>query len=363
MAASRKPSVYSYVDYRSFLGDSYAYAKATEYGFSFRVFSRRAGISSSNYLRLVIDGKRNLTAQMAARFAEACGLAGAQVEFFCELVAYNQAATNAERNRHHERLTRFRPFREIRQLESEHASYHSTWYLPAIRELCRRPDFVEDPAWIGAQLSPNVPVHEVKQALATLLKLGLLYHDDDGALRQRDALVATGQGPLGHHVFTYHHTMIERAGAALDQVHRDEREIASLTLCVSHDKMLELKQRLRDFRRDLLQLAELDNVPERVVQVNFQLFPLSNRADAPTAPLQAVDARPASRKSRTKRAAPSETDGKPASPESRTKRAATAEAVEVVPTQPTSGSKRAARVVGANDATIKPARKKTGRNR
>lgn len=303
MATSRKPSVYSYIDYRSFLSDSYAHAKETEYGFSFRVFSRRAGISSSNYLRLVIDGKRNLTAQMAARFAEACGLRGAPAEFFCELVAYNQAETNAERNRHHERLTRFRPFREIRQLEPEQALYHSTWYLPAIRELCRRPDFVEDPAWIGAQLSPNVPVHEVKQALATLLKLGLLYRDDAGVLRQRDALVATGPGPLGHHVFTYHHTMIERAGIALDQVHRDEREVASLTLCVSHEKLLELKQRLRDFRRDLLQLAELDNVPERVVQINFQLFPLSGKADAPAATPTALDSGPPAPRPRTKRSA------------------------------------------------------------
>lgn len=289
MAAARKPSVYSYVDYRAFLADSYAFAKQTEYGFSFRVFSRRAGISSSNYLRLVIDGKRNLTAPMAARFAQACGLRGAPAEFFCELVAYNQAETNAERNRHHERLTRFRPFREIRKLEPEQAQYHSTWYLPVIRELCRRPDFVEDPAWIGAQLSPNVPAHEVKQALATLVKLGLLYHDENGVLRQRDALVTTGPGPLGHHVFTYHHTMLERAGVALDQVPRDEREIASLTVCVSHDKLLELKQRIRDFRRDLLQLAELDNVPERVVQINFQLFPLSNNPEGSAARAGVVD--------------------------------------------------------------------------
>lgn len=340
MPASRKPSVYSYVDYRRYLADSYMHAKATEYGLSFRVFSRRAGISSSNYLRLVIDGKRNLTAQMAARFAQACGLLGAQVEFFCELVAYNQAATNAERTRHHERLTRFRPFREIRQLESEHASYHSTWYLPAIRELCRRPDFLEDPAWIGAQLSPNVPAREVKQALATLLKLGLLYHDDAGVLRQRDALVATGPGPLGHHVFTYHHTMIERAGTALDTVPRDEREIASLTLCVSHDKMLELKQRLRDFRRELLQLAELDNVPERVVQINFQLFPLSHKADASAVPSEG---------------------GTPPAPSKSPAGGVTPPQVEANKTK--TRAKRGEDASAAGSGTTKTTRKKAGRNR
>src|SRR5690606_35829004 len=111
-------------------------------------------ISSSNYLKLVIGGKRNLSVSMASQFAKACGLQGTAADFFCELVAYNQAATSAERNRHYERLVRFRPFREIRKLESAQAEYHSTWYLPAIRELCRRTDFREDPKWIAGQLEP-----------------------------------------------------------------------------------------------------------------------------------------------------------------------------------------------------------------
>lgn len=273
--ASRKPSVFSYSDYRRFLADHYAYAKASEYGFSFRVFSKRAKISSSNYLRLVIDGKRNLSSGMAAQFAQACGLSGSSAEFFRELVAYNQAETTADKNRHYARLVGFRPFRDARKLESAQAEYHSTWYLPAIRELCRRPDFDEDPKWIAAQLEPAISSAEAKQALATLQKLGLLVRDETGKLKQVDQLVTTGPGPLGHHVFNYHRTMLERAAVALDRISREEREISTLTVCVSQDKLLELKRRIRDFRRDLLQLAEVDNEPERVVQINFQLFPLS----------------------------------------------------------------------------------------
>ena len=63
------PLVFGYVDYRRYLADYYAHAKKCHYGFSFRVFSKRAEISSSNYLRLVIDGKRNLTSDMADRVA------------------------------------------------------------------------------------------------------------------------------------------------------------------------------------------------------------------------------------------------------------------------------------------------------
>jgi uncharacterized protein (TIGR02147 family) len=77
--------------------------------------------------------------------------------------------------------------------------------------------------------------------------------------------------------------MLERAGAALDDMDREERELSCVTLAVSQAKFDEIKTRVRAFRRQLLHEAEQEAEPERVVQVNFQLFPLSlgGSADAP----------------------------------------------------------------------------------
>jgi uncharacterized protein (TIGR02147 family) len=72
--------------------------------------------------------------------------------------------------------------------------------------------------------------------------------------------------------------MIDLAKRALDQLPREQRDISSLTLCVNESALPLLKQRIRDFRQELLQLAELWGAPERVVQLNFQMFPLSRRA-------------------------------------------------------------------------------------
>ena len=277
--------MYSYSDYRRFLADHYAYAKA-EHAFSFRAFSQRAGIRSSNYLKLVIDGERNLSASMAVRFARGCGLVSDRAEFFCELVAYCQASTVAERNRGYERLFRFRPFRAVHQLAREQSAYHSQWYVPAIRELVRRTDFDEDPAWIARQLEPKISPAQAEKAVATLLKLGLLRRKpktDGAGLEQTTALLTTGAGPLGHHIFSFHHMMLERAGYALDHSPREERDVSCLTLCVSDAKLQELKQRVRAFRQELLQAAELDSHPERVVQVNFQVFALSASVENGTA--------------------------------------------------------------------------------
>ena len=88
-AAEAEIDVFAYSDYRAFLRDYYRARKAAGRGFSYRSFSRRAELRSPNYLKLVIDGERNLSADMAKRFASACGLQGDEERYFMDLVARN----------------------------------------------------------------------------------------------------------------------------------------------------------------------------------------------------------------------------------------------------------------------------------
>ncbi len=269
-------NIFGFLDYRLYLQAFYEHKKSTEYGFSHRAFSKRAGLRSSNYLKLVMDGQRNLTAEMAGQFAKACGLRDRELDYFCELVAYNQARDSREAGRCHERLLRFREYRNIHPLDAAQAEYHAQWYIPAIRELVAHPDFQEDPKWIAAKLRPRIAPAEAQSALSVLEQLGLLTRDEGGRLRQAERLVTTGAGPLGHQVASFHRAMLARASEAIDTVPREEREISSVTLCVSQAVLLDLKERIREFRREILQLAELEGQPERVVQLNFQLFPLTD---------------------------------------------------------------------------------------
>jgi len=281
--------VFEYSDYRRFLRDYYAAQKLKSPAFSHRNFSRRAGLRSSNFLSLVMKGERNLSSEMAPRFARACGLVKREAEFFCELVSYDQAKSTDEKQRAHERLARFRQFRETHQLDDEQAAYHAHWYMPAVRELATLPGFREDPAWIAAILEPPISERQASEALDTLCRLGLLVRDEHGKLTQAQALLTTGSGPLGHHIFVYHQAMLDLAKRALDRLPREERDISSVTLSISESAWHRLKQRIVEFRQELLQLAAPSGEPERVVQLNFQMFPLSRPAPVP-APVKATKA-------------------------------------------------------------------------
>lgn len=272
--------VFGYLDYRAFLRDVYLAKKAERRGFSFRAFSRRADLKSPNYLKLVMDGERNLTRAMAERFAAALALDPEAAAYFVDLVAFNQARTVGERSSTYQRLTSSARYRKAHRLDLVHASYHATWYMPAIRELAARADFTDDPDWIAAQLDPPITRAEAKKAVATLLELGLLVRDGGGRIHQGDTpLVSTGAETRGVHIASYHKTMMARAAAALDHLPSELRDVSSLTLCVGAGGLGRLKDRIQRFRRELLELSTLEDEPAQVVQVNFQLFPLSRQPE------------------------------------------------------------------------------------
>jgi uncharacterized protein (TIGR02147 family) len=70
--------------------------------------------------------------------------------------------------------------------------------------------------------------------------------------------------------------MMNRATRSMELVPREDRDISTLTVSVSAKLLPELKQRLAEFRRELVDLCDAEQSPDRVVQLNFQMFPLSS---------------------------------------------------------------------------------------
>jgi uncharacterized protein (TIGR02147 family) len=280
---SRAPvDVFRFRDYRQFLAAFYAHAKAA--GSSYRGFARAAGLGAPNYLKLVIDGKRNLSKEMARRFAAACRLNAESTEYFELLVAFNQAEDDAERNLLHERLSRFARFRSAQRLDLAQHEYHSSWFIPVVRELVSCAGFVEDAAWIAAQLQPAVSEQEAAHALDVLQRLGLLERGDNGELVQASRAVTTGQQASGLHIRNYHTEVMQRAVRAMHDIPAEERYISALTLSGSAATWAEVMRRVLAFRQELVALCDADPAPARVFQLNLQLFPLTRSIGAEATP-------------------------------------------------------------------------------
>ncbi len=277
--AIQLPSVYAYVDYRAFLKDHYNASKKLKPQYSFRYFSRKAGLSSSNFLKLVMEGQRNLGSPTIGKFVKALGLDPDEASFFADLVALDQAETVAERNRAFERVAANRRFRRARRLEGPLFKYLSRWYYPAVRELAGRSDFRDDPAWIAKQLLPTITTREARQALTTLRKLGLLVEDGTGRLVRGETSLTTGHEVRSLVVTAYHQQMLERAADAVRTVPPAGRDVSALTVCVKASTVIELKERIRRFREAMLDRCDSETDPDQVFQLCIQLFPMSHAPD------------------------------------------------------------------------------------
>lgn len=268
--------LFNYLDYRHFLNDFYREQKGKKGSrFSFRTFSRSAGLTSPNFLKLVMDGKRNLGTDGIGCFAKALHLNKEQSAYFENLVHFNQSHTDEERNEWYRRLSASKKYREMKEIEKDYFVYFSHWYYVAVRELVLLPDFKEDPDWIARRLFPPITTREAAAALELLQKLGLLKRDKKGRLAQSDRTITTAREVQSLAVANFHRQMIQRAMESIERVDRNKRDVSALTVALSKEKFQEAKRRIQEFRRELNVLLSEEGPVDSVYQINFQIFNLT----------------------------------------------------------------------------------------
>ncbi len=276
-----RPVLDAFEDYRAYLKDMISYLKATQPQFSYRYFSRIAGFSSPNFLKLVAEGKRNISPKSISKFAKGLGLDQREQETFETLVLLGQAQSDEERNRYYTRL-RERQARTSPAVRLEHAQYrvYSLWYALPIREMLSMPHFKEDPSWIGKQLRPQVSATDVQRALALLEEVGLVRRDEEGKLQPSTGTLTTGPKVRSLAVRNFHRSMLSLANRALDNVPIAERNVTSLTVTMTPSQYGQVCAMLEQFRREILDVTERsaqEGEAELVYHFGFQLIPMTRK--------------------------------------------------------------------------------------
>ena len=273
--AKKMGTIFEYMDYREFLRNLFEKRKKDHPFYSYRLFSQKAGFKSPNFLKLVVDGKRNLTKESVYRVAKAFNLNKSESDYLENLVFLNQSKTLDEKNLYLSRILRYRVKCDPKLLESSEYSYYSQWYNPVICELVSAIDFGDDYRRLGNAVIPSITATEAEKSVTLLLKLGFISRDKEGTYKRTAASFTTGPQVRSVAVANYHKAMIKLASESIERFSALERDVTSVTVAVSQETWQLMKEKLQRVRRELLELAESEKNPERVVQLNLQLFPLS----------------------------------------------------------------------------------------
>lgn len=268
-------SVYGYTDYRVYLKDFYEFRKDGQHGYSFRAFSKSAGFTSPNILKLVIEGERNISPEASQKFVKALGLKGQMAEYFSTLVRMNQAKSDTDKEYYFAILQKLTPQANRRDLNAESLKYLSHWLFPVIREMVALKEFRDDPYWISRRMVGKASVAEIGQAMQFLLKEGFV-EKVEGKFQSKDNMVLSSDEVRSLAIRNYHRQMLDQAKECLDSLPLEEREFGALTFVLPEAAMAELKYKMKLFRRELhtwaMQVAE-EQGGELVVQVSAQMYP------------------------------------------------------------------------------------------
>jgi uncharacterized protein (TIGR02147 family) len=267
--------IFEYTDFRVFLKEYYEYYKSQTKFFSYRYFSQKAGFSSHNVLKFVIQGQRNIAADSIDKFAHALFLNDNECSYFRLLVNFGQTKDEAEKNELFREMLRYRQVSEVKKIDKLQYEMYSVWYYAVVREMITLRDFTEDHAAIARMLSPEVRPYQVKKAITVLEKLGLIKRDENGKWVQTDTIIKTEPEVTSLSIRNFNRTMIQRADKALSDVAPERREISGMTVAMSKKQFQLIKEKIQRFKDDLLcELANDTDPSEEVYQVNFQMFPL-----------------------------------------------------------------------------------------
>ncbi len=212
--------IFSYLDYRAFCRDFYREKKETEVGFSFRSFAKKASVASS-YLKHVIDGKRNLSSEMSIKFGHGMNLSPKEIDYFENLVRFNQADSLEEKDLYFDRLRKKRA-KALKPLGlTEAVRLLSHWYVVAIKELVVQLNSI-DSKILQKALRKKIPESLVEKTVKMLIDLGWIF-DREGQWESRASQIQFPDEVRSYVVRAFHRQMLELSVEALedDLAHRE----------------------------------------------------------------------------------------------------------------------------------------------
>ena len=266
--------VLEYTSYRVYIRDYYTERKERS-GFTWRDFAKAAGYSSPVFLKLVCDGKANLSEAGIERVASAMGLVGIDLQYFRQLVAFNQEKSSS---------TKKKIYAEMRTLANENAfalvgedqyDYYGSWLNPVLREMAPRLNGAT-PAQMAGELVFDSDTAKVKSSLKLLEKNGFLEKDEQGHYTQTKRSITTGNIDVTSLAIREMHRQMGELGVqSLDQVPVKERDVSGLTIGISEEAYEKIIKEIAEFRRRVSSIVLEDSGEERVYRLNVQLFPLT----------------------------------------------------------------------------------------
>lgn len=291
IASVAVPTLTEYMDYRLFLSDFYQAKKHLTRTmirpYSYSLFSAAADIKSPNYLKMIIEAKRNLSPEMVGKFAKALSFNKAQTDEFRLLVAFNQAEDPADRNYALKQLSEFRVEQKLKHGELDRKTFEEmpNWIGWIIYALVDQEGVTFEASQLKELLRGKASEAEITEAVENLVRSGELVRDSVTNTITKGKLSETQKEIPSALVRKLQMQLMYLGLESLYQDTATEREFGSLTMSLTEKEFEAIRFKLRHLRKSMHMenlTARESSKGDRVYQLNLQLFPVSNASKKTT---------------------------------------------------------------------------------
>jgi uncharacterized protein (TIGR02147 family) len=234
--------------------------------YSMRRFAQALGISHT-VLSLVLSGKRPLSKKAASQVSDVLGLNPMQRE---KLIKHRKKVPHGTAELATDSSIEASDYRQI---SLDTFTVVSDWYHFAILSLLELPTAKLEPKWISSKL--GISEIEAKLAVERLLRLDLIRKNPKGEWKQAGHPIRIGNEHSTSATRKFHAQLLAKALESLEHDPFETRDFTSMTLIMDSSELPYAREKIRDFRRKLTQELEARGKPDRVYNLNVQIFPLS----------------------------------------------------------------------------------------
>ena len=265
--------ILEYQDYHAFMSDYYEERKRTS-AFSWREFAKIAGFASPSYLKMVCEGKTNLSKVCMERVAHAMGLVGYEVTYFKAMVQFVNAKKDDLKKKFLEEMQAIAVAHRVRVVYKDAFEYYDGWKNPVVRELApMMPGAM--PGEIAKACVQEVSALEVRKSLQFLERAGFLRQVGENTYEQVEKDVVGSKEGLPLAIRSLHREMGRLAIDSLDRFGAEERNVTGMTMGINRDAYEKIVAELDSCRRRIMSIASECDELTQVYRLNLQLFPLS----------------------------------------------------------------------------------------
>ena len=268
-------SIIEYSDFRKYMRDFYEERKRSSL-FSWREFSKAAGFSSSSYMKVVCDGKSNLSRIGIERTGQAMGLVGFEMDYFRAMVNFGQETDETKKKAAYEEMLSIAKIHKVRIIEGDLFEFYESWRNPVLRELAPLMPGAT-PGELAKMCYTDVSATEIKQTLDFLTKAGFLKKNGENTYIQTETSIKGSPEATKLAIREMHREMAKIAANSLDLA-RTERNFSGITMGISKDSYEQIVKELDECRRKIVSIAAGDKNIDQVYRLNLQLFPLTRKA-------------------------------------------------------------------------------------